>query len=1545
MVMINLLRIAGIAVLLGHLIVNPTQAQTRTFYKEPAWKPRAILPYEDAIKDNFWPKSPAVNNSYLDPGFVEERLGKVPPPGVHPRVLMNPSDLESIRAKIALGDKAPKSFQVMWQRVSRNRNAFYALVTKDDALGKDLARRLVQNIKSLEPKLDMMDKQTDSGNLWAVERTIIALGEPDPPTEIWSLLDYDYLSGWMTKEERELARKVIARITTRRISNFLTVPDHFMINNHQGFGMEYIRLMLLIEGEEGFNRELFDLACHKANAMLDWFLDDDGMCAESIKGWLNVSALVAVGQRQRNLLKHDHLRAKMRFFQAALRWENNSWMIRDEMRASAFHVIWMMHYYHPKDEGIDFLYKASFSTHRFLTDADSRWPDPVGISPELLLLYADDGMTGKDGKPLAWEDQERINSLKLPLTWKDDVRGYVETRNSWNKNDLNVGFVCKQDFFYGGHEGSENNRLTLWKDGVNWIRDNNMLATKATFLQNMLTIDGQGCHWPPAPGTWLGVQETPQGVIASGDGKNGYSFYKSMQVHPLFFPSSKVPYYAPFAEGNFDLSRDLQVAFHPGTIKWNDGYAHTDYGPWSGETRLVENYRQWNTMEQAYRTVQVARGENPYVLVIDDARKDGQVHNFEWNISVPMDVDLVDAVTPEIVYQNTEPSGIRVDDIILGKKSSANSTRDGRPQFQKGEPLCLIRVLWRNANYGFPVPGFQKFQGYNQVTIPARSESPEFRVLIYPYRYGDPLPITTWNKDRTELTVKIKNQTDVYNFGKADGGRTVLSMVREGKEVLNSMAKPARPVLLVRGSRFDINDLRYTRDENKIPSYLVDQSEEVQIVRPAAPVQIRYTLDGTEPTETSLLYDITVPITKTCDLKAATFDPNWVCGPKKSDIITARFVVKEAAKGITEASDINTNGLIVRVYEKNTKLYNDKGFFNASGIMMPDLNMEKPTLVTTVNGFTLPLVTPGELMEQQSKGFYRFTGLFYAKERGVYRFDVNSCGPVTLDIAKQTVIESIGVFHQQQAHRKGEALLDKGWHNIELVVCDPLFWNINSLNPMPLEVTYNINGGTEQTVSDSQLRYKNEAGLVMEPQPEMKWHEAADIRVRMEPGFDLQMYDRTGKRRDKDFLDIDGLLPLRSERTQEMESGESRNMVKCYSGFFYAPISGIYNFKLAGSEGESAGLGARQASCQNQLKIGNEYVVQRGVYGRNPSGIIGLKKGWHPISIRFGPSETTCKVVLPDGQTIQITGNTIFRNTLVSVSMDENPVRQNPQEIYQPVKVSLSLPGNPKTEIRYTLDGSAPVQGSPVYSTPIAIDKSTILTAAAFVDGHSVTAPVTSEFKLVEIPQSGSLGNIDFANWDGKSGNYPVAAGFQLWIAGGCTIAEGMKGKALEMKTGVSGNQPGIDVNVSRGSSKAGLKMHHLIMRDNALTIALWFKTDELSGKLFGKDGYNAFGKGYKTLSCSMDNGRITASPGRLAGGKIEPNVWQFAVLSASEKQMDLYLNGEKVASGPGTRDITTDALDFFVGHSAVLSGLQVFDRLLEPLEVKRLYEFGKKRE
>jgi len=1518
-------------------------AQTRTFYQEPTWTPRALLPYDDAINDTFWPKSPAVNNSYNDPGFAEERLSKLPAPGVHPRVLMTPDDIKSIQAKIALGDKAPKPFQVMWQRQSKIHNAFYALVTNDDSLGQELATDLVRKMKLLEPKLDLIDKQADRENLWYLERSIMASGEPDPAVELWSLLDYDYLHKWMTADERELARKLIARITAKRISNFMAYPDHFMINNHQGFGMEYIRLMLLIEGEKGFNQELFNLAAHKANAMLDWFLDDDGMCYETIKGWLNTSAFVAVGLLQRNLLKHDHLRAKMRFFQAALRWEDGTWKIRDEMRASAFHPIWMMHYYHPNDQGIDLLYQSTFSTHEILTNPDVRWPDPVGISPELLLLYADNGITDKKGNRIDWENQANINSLNLPLTWKDDQRGYVETRNSWRKDDLHLGFACKQDFFYGGHEGSENNRIILWKDGVNWIKDNNMLAAKATFLQNMLTVDGKGQHWPPVAGTWLGFKESQQGLMASGDGKDGYSFTKSMQVHPLNFPSAKLGYYAPFTEGNFDLSRDLQIAYNPRTIKFNDGYAHTDYGPWSGETRLVESYRPWNPMLQAYRTVHMARGENPYVLLVDDANKDGQAHSYECNFSVPLDVDLVDVLTPEIVFQNTEPSAIRTGDIILGKSTSNRSNRNVKTKFEKGEPLCLIRILWRNTDFGFPTPRFEKLEGYNQVTIPAHAVSPEFRVLIYPFKYGEPIPKTSWNKERTELTVQLKNQTDVYHFGQTDGGRTVLQMERDGKQVLASEAKPARPVLLVRGATFDINDLRYTRDESKVPTYLIDGTSTIQLVRPVAPAVIRYTLDGSEPTDASALYEGPVEVNKTCDLKAAVYNPTWVFGTTRSETTTAHLVVKEAVKGLTDAPANSKNGLIATVYEKNTKLYNDKGFFEASRMMLPDLSKETPTLSTAVNGFTLPQVTPKKPLVEQCKGFYRYSGLFYAKERGVYKFDVNSCGPVTFDVGNQAVIESIGVFHQQQAHRTGEAVLDKGWHNLELIICDPLFWNINSLEAMPLEVSYRINGGLDEIVSTQDLRYLVEQKSVLEQQAEINWHDAINLKVKLEPGFDLQLFDQTGKRRDADFLDIDGMQPLRSIRTKELESTDSRNIVRAYSGYFYAPISGIYSLSTIARTGDNGVLGSKQASCQNQVRVDGEVVVQRGVFGRNPSGRVGLKKGWHAVSMRFGPSETTCKVLFPDGQTVLLTGDNVFCHTFVSFSLNGSKINQNPLEIYEATKIEMSMSGTGKTEIRYTLDGTLPNSSSALYKALLNLQKSTKLTAMVFDGGTVLTAPAELDVKMVEVPKIGSLGKVNFDKWRGACGNYAVDGDFQLWLAPSCQPAVGMHGKALGIQTVLSKPAVAIDVNVSRGSSNAGLKLHHLKMRDNALTVALWIKPTEQSGKLFGKDGYNAFGKGYRTLSCTLNNGKVVANPGRLSGGMVDVETWQFIVLTADENEMGLYLNGSKIASGAGTKDITTDALDFFVDNNLTLDGLQLFDRLLQPEEVKRLYDFGKK--
>ncbi|MDX6766466.1 MAG: chitobiase/beta-hexosaminidase C-terminal domain-containing protein [Candidatus Methylacidiphilales bacterium] len=1541
--------------LLGLSALTCAISAAEGYYREPSWKPRAILPAADALRGDFWPAPPKVEVDYLDPAFADDRLSSVPPPGVHPRVLLSPADVDRIRAKVALGEKAPAAFRVMWARVSESRSAFYALVAKDDVLGRKLAADLVRKIKTLEPKLDKIDAQPDRDNLWCVERSLTASGDPDPPTEIWALLDYDYLHGWMTPEERESARRVIARLTRGRISNFMTYPEHFMINNHQGFGMEYIRLLLLIEGEKGYDPAVFKLAVRKCRAMLNWYLNKDGMCYESIKGWLNISAFVAVGRRERDFLKHSHLRAKMNFFQQAIRWVDGRWQIRDEMRASAFHVIWMMRYFHPGDLGYDWLYRATFSSHDFLTDPKAKWPNPVGISPDLLLLFAEEGMLDKQGRPLDWNDQARIDALKLPLTWKDDTRGYLLAKNSSRIDDLKLGFVCKQDFFYGGHEGSETNRLTLWAHGVNWVRDVDMLAVKATGLQNMLTIDGKGLAWPPCPGVWLGVQDSPLGVTAAGDGKIAYSHSKVMQVHPLDFPSAKIPYYAPFAEGNYDLTRDLQVAFHPGTVQWDDGYAHTDYGPWSGETRLVEHYKSNNPVEQAYRTVHLARGARPYVLVLDDARKDGKSHLYEWNISVPDGARLVEAKIPEVQFQNVDPSEKRQSDLILGLEGTPRDPKSGRLTPAKGDPLLLVRVLWRNSPYGYPVPRLENtpvevhypYKGSARLTIPAISESPEFRVMLYPFRQGDPLPVTEWNRDRSELSVVIGDQKDTYRFAQADGGRTVFAMQREGKSggEIPTRATPARPVLDVRGVRTDVNEARTTRAEGEVPEYRFDGMIQAGWVRPPAPAYVVYTLDGTPPHAKSPRYQTPLEIKKTTEVQARIVDPAWPGGQSMGAVLKARFIQVPAAAGISQPPAGSQSGLQVRVYEKKTVMWDDRGFFRANKVMLPDLDRETPVSTSLAPGFQLPHTVPLAATDKQVKGFYRFTGWFRADAPGAHEFAVDSCGPVRLQVAGQTVMASTGVYHQQQAVRRGTAVLGTGWHPLELIVCDPLYWNLATADLMPFRVTVRHESGPDQAIDHSRLA-TSPLSAAAPFAPAVVWKEARPAPGWMEPGVVLSIFERENKNHDPDYLDIEGLPPLRQEKTEVLEANLRPALVRVYDGWFHAPADGIYAFDLPSRRGASAGLGELRAAYQNQLRIDGEVVVQRGIPGRFPLRRIGLKAGWHEVSLRLGSSPAAGSVTYPDGQTLPLTAAELSRPLTVDIRPKDAARADSVVEIFRPTPVVLSLPAGREGQIRYTLDGRDPGPDATLYRGPVTVAGNATLTAAAYVQGRAqaATPPARVAFSLVDRPLRDRIGHVDFAGWNGEQGPMANAQPCAVWVApeGKPGSGPGSVGRVLlanpqpAKATGEAGQI--VDINLTKGLGNSAFKLTGLRMRDNAITVGVWFRSPSADGKLFGKDGLTAFGKSYKTVSCALSRGHIQVGPGKFSGGKVAPGEWTHVVLASDADAQILYINGEKVAAGPGSPSLATDALDFFTDHTAEVASASVYGRVLGPDEIRQWY-------
>jgi hypothetical protein len=70
-----------------------------------------------------------------------------------------------------------------------------------------------------------------------------------------------------------------------------------------------------------------------------------------------------------------------------------------------------------------------------------------------------------------------------------------------------------------------------------------------------------------------------------------------------------------------------------------------------------------------------------------------------------------------------------------------------------------------------------------RLVLPSRSVSPNFKVLLFPYLQGEEAPKTSWNSDRTVLTVLWKDQRDIFTFSKATDGHTITRLTRDGKVV------------------------------------------------------------------------------------------------------------------------------------------------------------------------------------------------------------------------------------------------------------------------------------------------------------------------------------------------------------------------------------------------------------------------------------------------------------------------------------------------------------------------------------------------------------------------------------------------------------------------------------------------------------------------------------------------------------------------------------------------------------------------------------------
>ena len=183
------------------------------------------------------------------------------------------------------------------------------------------------------------------------------------------------------------------------------------------------------------------------------------------------------------------------------------------------------------------------------------------------------------------------------------------------------------------------------------------------------------------------------------------------------------------------------------------------------------------------------RGPAPFVVIADDIRKDAAERLYEWRMILPLGVEAHDIKARDILLG---PVAAEHSPVPAGQTSYKNA---GKPVATNGAPRLLVRVLEMarpaspEATPALAVETIEfvkdddvhQFAGRStglgrRVVLPSRSVEPRYRVLLFPHRYGDALPVTRWESPELLSVVFGGTETRVRFVPHADGS-TRLSVV------------------------------------------------------------------------------------------------------------------------------------------------------------------------------------------------------------------------------------------------------------------------------------------------------------------------------------------------------------------------------------------------------------------------------------------------------------------------------------------------------------------------------------------------------------------------------------------------------------------------------------------------------------------------------------------------------------------------------------------------------------------------------------------------
>ena len=713
-------------------------------------------------------------------------FSKVPPVGVHPRVLMSPEDIGPWRNSVGLTGKGKAFFSKRYQsklvddlaRVDASVDG-QALCDQFKSLGGGNGGGNDVLYATLDAMYHPEDKQTAAKVCRAVAnfaRVVIARSQFDPrwgkyqenvggipglngiPVSLGEIdnrggdclcLSYDYLYNDMTKVQQDLCRRAIALGTKDVLSWGMGYPAGRCVSNFVSYHSVLALMFCSIEGEEGYDKARHQLFL---TALQNWFDDcfypggggnEDGYMANTgIRE--GTMAMIAWARRGHNLFRDPNYRAYWR------------WMVQSLV---------------PSAEGSAGVPYACNSANPYESMPTlSRWAMPG----DALANYYFSRYKGKDyqlhnqfqygGMSMLfasdWEDTHAtpldIGKLGLPLTDYFPQLGLMTVRSDWSDQALSLNFYVRQDAWQNRHEGADRGRLVLCGLGRQWIGGNwnNNLGSETNSLVNIdglaeLPKDTEGAKVPN--GNIIARFDSPLFVAGCMDLKRCYDW--------KWLNTFKNP--GPGWEPETTTLADLGWIWPSPAVPPALYGADDPQNPKFGFVGLNYWRKRANPVQYAFRTCAMARGPHPYVILVDDIQKDGRPHDYTSNLEISADIQFTpaagDAGYLSSLDTHTPVTG-RMYLKVLSPPDAVISTED------------------------YVLPGrVDAAVKHRRVVVSSHSVRPDFKFLFIPLREGETPPVIRYNHGADRAFVAWPGQEDTVTFTATAKNYTQIGFTRNGK--------------------------------------------------------------------------------------------------------------------------------------------------------------------------------------------------------------------------------------------------------------------------------------------------------------------------------------------------------------------------------------------------------------------------------------------------------------------------------------------------------------------------------------------------------------------------------------------------------------------------------------------------------------------------------------------------------------------------------------------------------------------------------------------